>query len=369
MSGAIDFKELLKMEKLRIKKERISKRKKFEDSTSGASSKTDTYDSSVHDSRERNQQQKDESKCGNDDSKSYFDGGQGPTEETSIQCAATNSNSLDKILQCNKIESNTASISDVYYIKDFLSSVYVEKLSDWLKSLPHADANDSHTSTRTFKLSPSNQEEQYNGKWTRLKFSQRNVALFDFNLGSTATARILEQGVPSLRTQECSSRWPLLQHLCDVLVQIKAFPQSQPPNHVLVNEYQGDEGILPHTDGPTYLDRTATFSISGGDVLFRFSKRGVHEHTHINEDDHTGDKEEVGEQNRCSDMEIKLHGNGSLVVFTGEAYTNHCHSINDRVYNHRETVGHDCVNADEGEVVSRGHRISLTFRHKYRTHV
>ena len=104
-------------------------------------------------------------------------------------------------------------------------------------------------------------------------------------------------------------------------------------------------------------------------MLFRFSKRGVHEHAHINENDHNSDKEEVGEQNRCSDMEIKLHGNGSLVVFTGDAYTNHCHSIDDRVHNHRETAGHNCVNADKGEVVSRGHRISLTFRHKYRTHI
>ena len=86
-----------------------------------------------------------------------------------------------------------------------------------------------------------------------------------------------------------------------------------------------------------------------------------------------------------------LSGKGSLIVFDDDAYIKHCHSINDRivpsehendanVFNRShgdgelneipiaeyvEYASEKCVNLNKGDVVKRGHRFSLTFRHKY----
>jgi alkylated DNA repair protein alkB family protein 6 len=56
-----------------------------------------------------------------------------------------------------------------------------------------------------------------------------------------------------------------LQVLCESLSAAKIFPAEQVPNHVLINRYECGEGILPHTDGPAYVSRTATLSLSGRD--------------------------------------------------------------------------------------------------------
>jgi hypothetical protein len=152
------------------------------------------------------------------------------SECSSVVCAHV-ANNLDDILYQNKIEAS--SISDVFYMQEFLSSEYVQNLFKWLKSLPHASDQGCGYSTRNH----SSQEQKYNGKWTRLKFSQRNVALFDFNLISMHSS-ILKSSQSSTLTKISASKWPLLQDLCDVLVQIKAFPPSHPPNHILINEYQ-----------------------------------------------------------------------------------------------------------------------------------
>ena len=76
---------------------------------------------------------------------------------------------------------------------------------------------------------------------------------------------------------------------------------------------------MPHTDGPMYLNRTATFSVGGGDVLFKFRQIGsgngrvevgdgggwcgANVENPTNEDD----DEDVA-------MEVKLSGNGSLIL-------------------------------------------------------
>lgn len=44
------------------------------------------------------------------------------------------------------------------------------------------------------------------------------------------------------------------------------------PNHVLVNEYQPGEGIMPHEDGPAYYPMVATVSLGAPIVLDVFKK-------------------------------------------------------------------------------------------------
>ena len=101
-------------------------------------------------------------------------------------------------------------------------------------------------------------------------------------------------------------------------------------------------------------------------MLFKFSERrkNVNEQTNYN---HTSTNSD-----RIS-MEIKLDGNGSLVVFKGDAYSNYLHSIDDRIAPScstatdafAEKASNKCINASEGEIIQRNYRISFTFRHKY----
>lgn len=139
---------------------------------------------------------------------------------------------------------------------------------------------------------------------------------------------------------------PILSRLAKSLVQANAFTET--PNHVLINEYDQGMGIMPHTDGPAYKSRTATVSI-GGDVLFKLTKQ--RNDNQVKED--TGSSALV--------MEVCLHGCGSLIVFANSAYSNHCHGIDETM---NETTTGACSNEAKGVLVSREHRVSLTFRHK-----
>jgi alkylated DNA repair protein alkB family protein 6 len=139
------------------------------------------------------------------------------------------------------------------------------------------------------------------------------------------------------------------QQLSQLLVRLHIFPSSHPPNHVLVNEYTDNQGIMAHTDGPLYYPKTATLSI-GNSVLLYFQKRLT---TH-----------EIGQVENPVERQVLLES-GSLVVFEKEAYTNYCHGIDDAVVL-VEYASPVCLNAPPETRVTRGHRISLTFRHKYK---
>jgi alkylated DNA repair dioxygenase AlkB len=100
-------------------------------------------------------------------------------------------------------------------------------------------------------------------------------------------------------------------------------------NHCLINEYQPEphSGILPHTDGPMYIDKTVCLSLGNGCADFVFTPRRV-SHDEI----HSLEVEPI--------FSITLPSR-SLVVFTGFWYNNVLHSI---------------------ENVRDGERLSLTLR-------
>jgi len=188
---------------------------------------------------------------------------------------------------------------------------------------------------------------EHNGKWTRLKHANRKVALFDGTICN----------LPSV-----------LQRLSNTLVAIGAFHPSHPPNHVLINEYQPGEGIMPHTDGPAYKSCTATISLGGSDVIFKLWPRQQHANSELHEHSASASTftstQSVTEDNKPS-LEVILHGNGSLVLFTNDAYLNHCHEIREGILEETTSLNGVCGNdVDGGTLVKRGYRISLTFRCK-----
>jgi hypothetical protein len=189
-----------------------------------------------------------------------------------------------------------ATLSDVYYMPEFLTPEFTKLLLDNLdESLllacccspldcssrsnggrSSSSSNDNGKNQSQQQQQQQQQQHPHNGTWTRLYYSQRNVAVFDLTQ-KPCCCDIIDNHNP--RLHDVSLRlYGLLQTLAKVLVQIKAFPETHPPNHVLINEYDASGGIMPHTDGPMYLDRTATFSIGGGDVLFCLDKNHHHHH-------------------------------------------------------------------------------------------
>ncbi|KAG2175522.1 hypothetical protein INT43_001169 [Umbelopsis isabellina] len=103
---------------------------------------------------------------------------------------------------------------------------------------------------------------------------------------------------------------------------------SRPPNHLLVNEYEAGQGIMPHTDAPSIF----------GPVIMSLSLLSpcVMQFTHCE----TGEKIDICLPRR------------SMLVMTDEARYNYKHSISKDLI---ETLS-------DGTVIERSRRISFTFR-------
>ena len=53
-----------------------------------------------------------------------------------------------------------------------------------------------------------------------------------------------------------SSEIPIwLDIIINELINLNIFNENNKPNNILINQYQGDQGILHHTDGPRYYDK------------------------------------------------------------------------------------------------------------------
>lgn len=226
-------------------------------------------------------------------------------------------------------------ISSIHYMDEFLPAEYQGALADWLLELPEKNESTEYT--------PMSQEIHC---WHCLPHAKRRVAVFERQRpGAPAQfpppLELLMNALTTTSTElEGATRSPI-------------FPADRAPNHVLVNDYLPEQGIMPHTDGPVYSPITATVSI-GGDVLLTF------EHRHRQKAVTSGGDGDGS--NRIFHRQVLLSGKGSLVVFKDDAYTNYMHSIADCLT--MEVADECCLNAPLGTPVHRQHRISLTIRHK-----
>jgi alkylated DNA repair protein alkB family protein 6 len=275
--------------------------------------------------------------CNNNLLLSVTDENDGSQPQKQNACAST---PFETLLPHNMLSDDihqmksTANIASVFYAEQFLSLEQSEEIMTWLQTIP--DHVQTHVEKhKNIGLTEEEMSLQHNGKWTRLKHARRKVALFDGTLSSYELP-------------------PILQRMSNTLVSIGAFPSSSPPNHVLVNEYQPGEGIMPHTDGPAYDSLTATISLGGSDVIFKLRPRRQHFTGHEN-CDHT--------PNSHPKLDVILHGNGSLIVFRDDAYLEHTHEISE-VFEETTESGICGNDLSGGTIIKRGYRISLTFRCK-----
>ena len=113
---------------------------------------------------------------------------------------------------------------------------------------------------------------------------------------------------------------PWLASVASELVKCGIFTAEESPNHVLVNEYMPNGGILHHTDGPFYLPNVAILSL-GGPMLITFRKRRVEM---MESDSHTTARR----QRERDEYSVLLQPN-SLLVFREDLYSHYLHGIAD----------------------------------------
>lgn len=150
-------------------------------------------------------------------------------------------------------------------------------------------------------------------------------------------------------------RFPVwLEQLISELVRIGVFTDELRPDNVLINQYEPHEGIMHHTDGPSYYDNVAILSL-GSDCLMTFR--------------HNVATSDIGcsDSSREGDVFSVVLRKRSLLVFRDAVYARFLHGISSDephpvVAASCECVNVEAANAAAGEVIHRSRRTSLTFR-------
>lgn len=181
------------------------------------------------------------------------------------------------------------------------------------------------------------------------------------------------------RVQECGSSMapsgaglvmeelpPWMGAICERLVACGLFPACAPPNSIALNEYGREQGIAPHADGPIYAPRVAILSLFSG-AVFRFYGRQPELPGQTAWSDET---ETPDHTPRGPPVETLLLRPRSLLLFTGDAYREHCHEVAaaaggvEVLGEAAPLVNAGLADAAEGQTVVRGERrVSLTIRH------
>lgn len=127
--------------------------------------------------------------------------------------------------------------------------------------------------------------------------------------------------------------------------------EERVPNHVLVNEYKPQQGIMPHEDGPLFYPVVTTINLGSHSVLQFYQ--------HSSKQDGDNQSENHGEP-----IFTLLLKPRSLLILKDSVYTSYLHGIAECV---EDTVDDKVANLSStenkvGEVLTRGVRISLTIR-------
>ncbi|KAI3826582.1 hypothetical protein L1987_00630 [Smallanthus sonchifolius] len=142
-------------------------------------------------------------------------------------------------------------------------------------------------------------------------------------------------------------------------------------NHVLINEYLPNQGIMPHQDGPAYFPVVAILSLGSPVVMDftpHFSLLGT---SNIEDKDSIEGADHVNLPNYPS-FSVALMP-GSLLIFKDTAYSDYLHGIKDceiqqydAAVNATEVLGHQSLIETQDEDSKAIHRsttrVSLTCR-------
>ncbi|XP_068730333.1 alpha-ketoglutarate-dependent dioxygenase alkB homolog 6-like isoform X2 [Montipora capricornis] len=133
---------------------------------------------------------------------------------------------------------------------------------------------------------------------------------------------------------------------------------SVKPNHVLVNEYEPGQGIMPHEDGPLFYPVVSTINLGSHTFLDFYDPL----------EKSFGDAQDASDQSALSLedrylMSVLLEPR-SLFLLTEDLYKNYLHGIAERTCDivSERVANLDACNASIGDTLQRATRISLTIR-------
>ncbi|KAI4340602.1 hypothetical protein MLD38_025421 [Melastoma candidum] len=195
-------------------------------------------------------------------------------------------------------------------------------------------------------------------------FNMKGKALDDFIVGTVPTVMYIPDFITSIEEShllDCvyncpSSKWKSLknrrlQNWGGIVHEKGLLPQQLPPwlvniadkiyeesglfplaiNHVLINEYLPNQGIMPHQDGPAYYPVVAILSL-GSPVVMEFAP-----HSSLQADMSTDDLS--GDSSAEADMWAGYHRSfsiilmpRSLLIFKDDVYTRYLHGIRDNAF-------------------------------------
>ncbi|XP_071962984.1 alpha-ketoglutarate-dependent dioxygenase alkB homolog 6-like [Antedon mediterranea] len=128
------------------------------------------------------------------------------------------------------------------------------------------------------------------------------------------------------------------------------------PNHVLINEYEPGQGIMPHEDGPLFHPVISTVNL-GSHTLLDFYP---HQDTQV---DNKNQNQTMTTPAKQPVFSLLLEPR-SLLLLTEDMYKLYLHGIDERL---QDTLTENVKNLEEcgkksGDILERGRRISLTIR-------
>ncbi|XP_039180975.1 alpha-ketoglutarate-dependent dioxygenase alkB homolog 6 isoform X2 [Crotalus tigris] len=164
-------------------------------------------------------------------------------------------------------------------------------------------------------------------------------------------------GLPHPKGMVAEKLPPWLQRYVDRVSSLGIFG-GKAANHVLVNEYQPGQGIMPHEDGPLYYPTVTTINL-GSHTLLDFYHPV------------TGEPPPETQKNSALQSEEQRHAfclllkPRSLLVLQEDMYVRYLHGIRPVM---ADTVTQKVANAslcgcDFGDTLPRQTRVSLTIRH------
>lgn len=216
------------------------------------------------------------------------------------------------------------SLPTVYYIPDFITDIEQEQLLNNIYQAPVS-------------------------KWKSLK----NRRLQDWG-GVVHEKGLLPQDLPT---------W--LKRITErIFNQTQLFPSAI--NHVLINEYFRNQGIMPHQDGPAYFPVVAILSLESP-VVMNFTPHSSLQES-MKMDTNNGDVE-LSDANQSSFSVLLMPC--SLLIFKDDAYSNYLHGISDdeiqkcdKIVNaDKLLVELDLNSSGDGNFLHRSQkRVSLTCR-------
>ncbi|WAR19213.1 ALKB6-like protein [Mya arenaria] len=142
--------------------------------------------------------------------------------------------------------------------------------------------------------------------------------------------------------------------------------EDKVPNHVLVNEYEAGQGIMPHVDGPLYFPTVSTISL-GSHTLLDFYKP-IQEHSESENMNVNSETIATAFEDRY--VSSILLQPRSLILVRDDMYTRYLHGIAERtddIINTSVANLDKCVGVNVGDKITRTTRVSLTIRYVPKT--